>query len=235
MKKIVLICILLTTFAVQAETEKHLIYVNGVAEKIVDPNMLMVRIESWAKASSAQKAQEQQASQFAKVKAAVEKFKVKKEDIQTEGFNVYPEYFYDQKNQVNRITGYRVSHTFMIIYRKVEDAGNFLDDLVTSKSDSSGISVNSISWDSDKKAQAEISTLADAVKNARQKANELAAAAGVSIKAVHKIQHSSYSPPVAQPVFEKMSMMADSARGASTEVSSGQIKVRVEVQMEFEI
>ena len=219
-----------------AQTDRHLIFVNGVAEKTVEPNMVVVRLESWARASSAVKAQEQQAKQFTQVKAALEKFKIKKEDIQTEGYSVNPEYTYDQKTQTNRITGYRVSHTVSAIYRKTDDAGTFLDALITSKSDSSGVSVQSVSWDYDKKAVVESATLADAVKNARAKAEELAKAAGVSIKAVHKIQHTSYAPPVAQPMYEKamMRMSADGA-GPSTELSSGQIKVRVEVQMEFEI
>lgn len=219
-----------------SESDLHLIFVNGVAEKSLEPNMVLVQLESWSKAATANKAQELQANQFAKLKASIEKFKIKKEDIQTQGFSVYPEYTYDQKNQTNKITGYRVSHSIQITYRKVEEAGVFLDSIVTSKSDTNGVNVQSVSWDYDNKASAESSVLTDAVKNARSKAEELATAAGVSITAVHKIQHTSYAPPVARPMYEAKSMRAslDSA-AAPTELASGQIKVRVEVQMEFEI
>ena len=85
-------------------------------------------------------------------------------------------------------------------------------------------------------AEAEIAALADAVKNARAKASELASAAGVQLKAVHRIQHSSETPPIAQPMmFEAASLKRGGMAPAQTELSSGQIRVRVEVQMEFEI
>lgn len=222
----------LTSFA---DTERHLIYVNGVAEKTVEPNMVLIQLESWAKASTAKAAQEQQALQFSKVKSSLEKFKIKKEDIQTEGFSVYPEYVYDQKAQTNKITGYRVSHTVSVTYYKTEDAGVLLDSLVTSKGDSSGINIQSVAWDYDKKSVVETATLGDAVKNARSKAEDLAQAAGVVIKAVHKIQHTSHAPPVSQPMYERAAMKSMDAGAAPTELSGGQIKVRVEVQMEFEI
>lgn len=237
MKKIYfIIVILISITSVSFAADPHLIFVNGVAERTVEPNMLIVRFESWAKASSAQKAQEQQAIQFAKLKSQLDKFKIKKEDIQTESFNVSPEYTYDQKAQLSRISGYRVSHSVMVIYRKIEDAGNFLDEVVGSRGDYAGVNVSGVSWDYDKKSQLEMSALADAVKNARARANELANAAGVSIKAVHKISHQTYTPPTPQPMYERAVMMkaADSV-APSTELSSGQIKARVEVQMEFEI
>ncbi|MBY0553990.1 SIMPL domain-containing protein [bacterium] len=214
----------------------HLIYVNGVAEKTVEPNMVLIHLESWAKAPTATAAQEQQALQFGKVKSSLEKFKIKKEDIQTQGFSVYPEYTYDQKAQLNKISGYRVSHSVLLTYRKTEDAGTLLDSLVTSKGEISGVNIQSVSWDYDKKAEVETATLGDAVKNARSKAEDLAKAADVIIKAVHKIQHTSYAPPVAQPMYERAAMKSmDAGVAAPTELSSGQIKVRVEVQMEFEI
>lgn len=236
MKTLTFLVLLMAGLVAAAQSDRHLIMVSGSAEKTVEPNLVVVQLESWAKAPSAKKAQEQQATQYTALKSSLDKFKIKKEDIRTEGYSVSPEYTYDQKAQVNRITGYRVSHRISVIYRKTEDAGSFLDSLVSGKSDGAGVSVQSLSWDYDKKATVESATLGDAVRDARSKAEELAAAAGVRIKAVHKIQHTSYAPPVAQPMYEKamMRMSADGA-GPSTELSSGQIKVRVDVQMEFEI
>ena len=220
---------------ISAADDLHFIMVNGVAEKSIEPNMLIVRIESWARAANAKKAQEIQANQFNKLKTTLEKLKIKKEDIQTDSYNVNPDYVYDQKTQANKITGYKVSHNFSVIYRSVSTAGDFLDQIVTSASDSSGVNVNAVNWDSDQKAQTEISLLSDAVKAARDRATELAKAAGVTIKATHKIQNSTFSVPVGPPVFEKAAGLMMSDRSAPTELSTGQIKVRVEVQMEFSI
>jgi uncharacterized protein YggE len=234
-KKIIIITVSFFSLVAMAESEHHVIVVNGLAERTIEPNMVILRVESWAKATSAKKAQEQQALQFTNFKKSLEKFKIKKEDIQTESYNVNPEYVYDQKTRNNRIDGYRVSHSIVVTYRKVEDAGQFLDEVVTSKGETSGINVNGVSWDSDKKAEAELSALGDAVRNARKRADELAEAAKVKIKGVHKIQHSSYNAPVARPYMAKAAMMEMSADAAPTEVAGGQIKVTVEVNLEYEI
>ena len=216
--------------------EIHLISVNGIAEKNIEPNLLMVRLESWAKASSAQKAQEIQAEQYSKLKSSLEKFKIAKEDIKTESFNVNPEYVYDQKTQSNHVTSYRVNHEILVVFRKVDAAGDFLDHLVVSKTDTSGVGVGSIGWDSDKKSDVELSLLGDAVKSARTRAEELAKAAGVTIKATHHIQNSTYSAPPMQPMVERSAgLLMKSGLAPATELSSGQIKIRVEVQMDFEI
>jgi uncharacterized protein YggE len=224
-----------TALGAGSEHDLHLIFVNGVAEKTVEPDMIAVRLESWAKSNVASKAQEQQAAQFAKLKNGLEKFRIKKEDIQTEAYSVNPEYVYDQKSQQSKINGYRVSHVVMVIYRKIDDVGSFLDSMVTSRGESSGISVQNISWDSSKKAEVEVAALAEAVKNARQKASQLASAAGVQIKAVHRIQHSSGTPPGPQPMMFEAAAMKMGGAAPQTELSAGQIKVRVDVQMEFEI
>lgn len=222
-------------FAAEGEHAMHLLFVSGTAEKTIEPDMIMVRLESWAKSPVAAKAQEQQAAQFLKIKAGLEKFKIRKEDIQTEAYSVNPEYVYDQKLQQSKITGYRVSHVILVICRKIEDAGSFLDTMVTSKGETSGINVQNVSWNSSKKAELEVATLADAVKNARVKAAQLAAAAGVEIVAVHRIQHSSGLPSNPQPMMFEAAAMKMSGPAPQTEVSAGQIKIRVEVQMEFEI
>lgn len=234
-KKIIILVVSLFSVVAMADATHHVIEVNGLAERTVEPNMVILRVESWAKASSAKKSQEQQALQFTNFKKSLEKFKIKKEDIQTESYNVNPEYVYDQKTRNNRIEGYRVSHSIVVTYRKVEDAGQFLDEVVTSKGETSGINVNGVSWDSDKKAEVELSALADAVRNARKRADELAEAAKVKIKGVHKIQHVSYTAPAPRAYMAKAAMMEMASDTAPTEISGGQIKISVQVNLEYEI
>ncbi|MFZ3230572.1 MAG: SIMPL domain-containing protein [Pseudobdellovibrio sp.] len=234
-----LIALVLTTFLTRvalAEESIHLIMVNGMAEKAVDPNMTIVQIEIWGKSATAKEAQEIQARLFANVKTAIEKFKIKKEDFQTENFSINPEYFYDQKTQKNKITGYKVTHQVSAIYRRVDDAGVFIDSLATSrKDDTGGVNIQSISWDYDKKTAIESATLTEAVKVARAKAEELAKAAGVKIKSVHRIQHTSQSARVMSSGNNLMSSKASFSGSPQTELPSGQVKVQVSVQMEFEI
>lgn len=217
--------------------ETKVIAVNGIGEKSLDPNMVTLTLEVWSRGATAKQAQQMAANSFKTFKQATEKQGIRKEDVRTENYNLSPDYEYDQKTRQNKITGFRVSHSLTVVLRKVEDVGSFIDSLTKDdkKSIETGVNVNSIAWDSDKRSEVEGSALADAVKSARAKAEEIAKAAGVKIKGVYKISHSSQgSGPV--PVFRNMSMMKGMAmESASTELPSGQIKIRVEVVAEYEI
>lgn len=241
MLKLILFFISISIFQLaSAEENPALISVNAIAEKSIDPNMVILNIESYGKSGQAKMAQDLQAKEYQKIKNAVDKYKIKKEDFTTENFSMNPEYTYDQKTQSNRITGYRVSHSIKVILRKVDDAGEFVDTLGTSaKPETSGISVQSIQWDSDKKAQAESVAMTEAVKLAQQKAESLAKASGVKIKRVFHVAHMSGSEGVVRsPLLGRakaMSFASESMADSSTTLSGGQIKVRTEVNMQFEI
>lgn len=218
-----------------AMADNRAIVVSGFAERGLDPNMVSLAIEVWSKASTAKQAQGLAANQFKQVRKTLEDFKIKKEDIQTDNYSLNPEYEYDQKLRQNKMVGFRVSQTLSVVLRKVDDAGKFLDALVAEKKTmDSGINVNSLTWDSDKRDQTETATLGDAVRATRTKAEEIAKAAGVKIKSVSKISHGT-SGVQPQPVFRNLGAMKMMADSASTEVASGQIKVRVEVTAEYEI
>ena len=172
----------LWTLGAQA-SDSSLIVVNGVAEKSLDPNMMSLTIEVWSRATTAKQAQQLAATQYKQIKKTLDDFKIKKEDVQTDNYALNPDYEFDQKTRQNKMIGFRVSQTLLVTLRKVEDGGNFIDALVADKKTlDSGVNLNSINWDSDKKAQTETATLGDAVKAARVKAEEIAKAAGVKIK-----------------------------------------------------
>ena len=237
MKKLLLVSLGLSLLlATVAQADDRFIVVNGTAEKSLDPNMVTMNVEVWSKATTAKQAQGLAATQFKNVKKTFEDFKVKKEDIQTDNYALNPEYEYDQKSRQNKLTGYRVTQTLAVTLRKVEDTGNFLDALVIEKkTNDAGVNVNSIAWDSDKRSATEVATLGDAVRAAKLKAEEIAKAAGVRIKAVSKISHTTAAGPMPQAGFRNFAMKAMADSAPATEVSAGQVKVRVEVTAEYEI
>ncbi|HEX7673045.1 MAG TPA: SIMPL domain-containing protein [Bdellovibrio sp.] len=235
-KALALMFLSFTIVAGLAHAEDRLIIVGGSAEKSLDPNMVTLNVEVWSKATTAKQAQQLAANQFKQVKKTFDEYKVKKEDIQTDNYSLNPEYIYDQKTQQNKMVGFRVVQTLMVTLHKVNEAGNFLDALVVEKkSTDSGVNINSINWDSDQRTKVETAALGDAVRAAKEKAEEIAKAAGVKIKAVARISHgvTNVRPPV--PVNRGFAMKAAMADSAPTELSAGQIKVRVDVTAEYEI
>ncbi len=220
-----------------AAPEAHSIIVSGFSEKMIEPNLLSFQIEVWSEAETAKVAQQKTASEFQRVKGVLEKFKIKKEDMGSVGYAVNPTSIYDQKEQQNKITGYRVSQTLAVTLRKTSDAGTLLDGLSSDKKDTkNGVNINNIQWDSDQKTAAENAGLQEAVKEARRRAEEIAKAAGVKIKSVAHISFTDnmITPPrPRRGVFMKAMVSSDAA--PTTEVTPGEIKIRVEVQGEFEI
>lgn len=221
-----------------AASEPALISVNGIAERSIEPNMVVLNIEIFGKSLQAKTAQVLQSKEFNRIKVIVEKYKIKKDEFTTENYSINPEYVYDQKTQQNKISGYRVSHQIKIISKKTEDAGELVDALTsTSKVESAGVVLQSIAWDSDKKALAETQAMIEAVKVAQSKADTLAKASGSKIKNIHLISHQSSFEGIVRPQMENLraKSFALSDAQASTTLSSGQIKVRTEVLMQFEI
>lgn len=237
MKQYLMAAVLTFTFAgAVAQAEERLIVVNGIAEKSLDPNMVQLEISVWSKAGTAKQAQVLAAQSFKQIKKTFDTFKIKKEDIQTTGYNLSPNYEYDQKAQRNKLIGYQVTQTLSVVVRKIEDTGNFLDDLIDDKKEKgneTGVNVTSISWDSDKREQAVTAALGDAVRAAKTKAEEIAKAAGVKIRNVSKISHTTFDGGPRPFAGNFMKAAVDSA--ASTEVAQGQVRVRVEVSAEYEI
>lgn len=237
--KFVLVCILVvaTQFA-WAQTSPALIRVSGFAEKNVDPNIMNINLQVWAKANVASQAQDMANKHVKRIKELAEKFKVKKDDLQTDYHSVTPEYAYEHKTSISRIQGYSAVHSMTITFKNLDLAGQFIDQAVSGdKKDKSGVTVANISWDSDKKGQAEAECLAQAVKSTRNRADDLAKAADVKIKGVYLISNqqvfSNYEGAQQARSNMYMKSMAADAETASTELSPGKIKVRADVNIEY--
>lgn len=218
-----------------AAVEMQLINITGSAEKYIEPNMVVVSVETYGRSDQAKLAQDRQAAEYKRVKAAVEKFKIKKEDFLTEGMSLTPEYKYDEKTQSNRTIGFKVIHQSKIIIRQKSDVGAFLDSVSSvTKADTAGVVINAIAWDSDNRKTAADSLVAEAVADARKKADLLASAAGVKIRSV---QSMSYSDNLM--MMDSSPTMRTAAglmlKRNETELGTGTIRVKIDVNLQYKI
>lgn len=226
--------------AAHADVPPALIEVTATAEKSVDPDMVSMNVEVWSKAATANRTQSLAAEKQKAALAVIEQFKIKKEDVQTVSYDFGPEYTWDAPRNQNRLMGFRSTQTLRVTLRKLDQAGKLIDALTESEKGGaspkaeSGVNVNSIQWDSSKKDDVETTGLADAVKAARRKADEIAKAAGVRIKGVYRLSHASASAPIAPRAFMAKNMMAEAAGGGAV-LSQGQVKVQITVGAEYEI
>src|SRR6185503_12184501 len=109
-----------------------------------------------------------------RVLAALERLGVARRNIQTSNFSVSPEYGNRVPNEQPRLTGYRVSNQVHVILEDVTRVGTVLDALVTSGANQ----MNGLSFTFKDPAPLLAKARADAVADAKLRAQQYAAAAG---------------------------------------------------------
>jgi uncharacterized protein YggE len=164
------------------------------------------------------------------MQAAIDSLKangVEQKDIQTVQFSVQPQYDFNQGRQSLR--GYRVSNVVSAKVRKIDTIGKVIDDVTRAAGDSAVVRSLSFSIEDPSKLQAQARELA--VKQARERADQLARPAGVSIGKVISISESQ-----AQTVFPQAAVAAAPRTGAAdTPIQSGELEVVINVTAVFSI
>ncbi|HZG17659.1 MAG TPA: SIMPL domain-containing protein [Candidatus Bathyarchaeia archaeon] len=201
------------------DSQAKQITVTGQGSITVQPDVVYVQFGVETSGKTANEAVQKNAQIFEGVKAAIKQAGVADADIQTVQYNTYPVY------QDQKLTGYRVQNIVRVTYRDVANVGKLLDQLAAA-----GVNrVESLAFSSEKMDEYEKQALSLAVKDARSKADALAAAAGVRIKGVVSMTESGAAqPPV---LYMQRQLSSDLAKNAETDISPGQLKVEVTVQV----
>ena len=154
---------------------------------------------------------------------------VEVKDIQTANFNVYP---IQQYNNMGEQTGvlYSVDNTLYITVRDLKTLSEVLDAAITAGANQ----INGISFDINERTEAQNKARDLALKDAENKAKDVAKTVGVSLDEIQSITitNNSYAQPY--PMYgmgggEKMSM------DSSVPISAGQIVVTYEVYLVYRI
>ncbi len=214
----------------------RLISVTGLVEKSFQPDIVRINIQVWGKGDSAKKAQANNQNHYGALKNSVEKYKIKKEDIQTTSYYLNPEYVFNPKTNKNDINGYIANQTLVVTLRKIDEAGPFIDSLQNdSKAMTGGVTVNSLGFDLDKRDDEVRALLGDAVRAAEAQAEVLAKAGKVKLKGIYRLSPRGVSSPV--PMYEMAAMNEDAAPrakgGGSTQLMSGEVKISSEVSADY--
>ena len=152
------------------------------------------------------------------------------EDIQTSGINVYPQDQYDPQGNVTNQRTYTVSNTVEVTVRDVEKVESVLTTAVNA-----GVNtINGLSFGIQDTDALEQQARADAVANARSRAEQLASALGVTLgKPVIVSEVSNSVIPLALPQTGGGPRLM--AANTSQPVSQGQLSVTVNVQVTYSI
>jgi len=165
-----------------------------------------------------------------RINALIEKLKalgIVEKDIQTTNYSITPITQQPKAGGTPTITGYRVSNQVSVTVRKIDDTGRVLDAVVAAGANN----IYGISFGVDDPTPYQQQARAAAIKDAQDKAAQLAKAANVTLGKVVSISEGSTTP---RPVFRAAA--APMAVGASeVPVETGELEINVSVDVRFAV
>lgn len=211
------------------EPAGRMISVTGQAEIYVKPDVATISFGVETNGATAQEAQQLNAAAMNKVIAALQGQGIAKENIQTSNFSLYPVYetqpVADRLYGKQVLSGYRCNNTVSVRVKDIGNIGGIIDAAVSS----GATNVNSIVFGVLDSKKYEDQMLAQAVTNARHKAEVIARAAGVNITGISKISDGYVSVSSVRGAVKMISDMAVEA----TPIEPGEVVITGSVRIDF--
>jgi len=214
-----------TTLAVPAlAADPHTIAMTGHGEIRSVPDLAQVTAGVATSAPSAAQALSANSARMKGVFAALEKLGVPQKNIQTANFFVSPQYTNGDNNTPRRLTGYQVTNDVTARIEDVGKLGSALDALVASGANQ----INGVSFSIQNDAPLLEKARAQAIADARARAETYAKAAGVSLGSILSISEGG-GPVPPRPMYRMAAMAAD------TQIAPGEQSVTADVSVVWEI
>jgi uncharacterized protein len=212
--------------AVAADSAPHLLSVSGTGEVKGTPDRAELSTGVVTRATTAAAALSANARAMNAVFDALKRAGIAEKNIQTSNFQVSPQYSEAKAGAAQRITGYEVSNTVSVTVDGLDRLGPTIDALVAAGSNQIEGPNFSIADPKPLLAKAR----EDAVKDAMDRAQAYARAAGVTLGPIASISEGGDSAPM--PMGRAMSMMKSAA---PTPIAAGEESVTANVSITWEI
>ena len=205
------------------------IAVTGEGKVSVRPDIGLIALGVEVTADTVAAARDQAADAMAEMQTAMNDEGVADEDIQTQFFNIYPQYNYSEVSPPE-IIGYIVSNQVQVKVRDLDSVSNVLDAAIAAGGDA--VRVNGISFTVEDPQEFLGDARREAVADARAHAEVLADAAGVELGEPISINESTNFG--GGPYYPTADVRQE-AGGGSTPVNPGEQELFVNVSVVFGI
>ncbi len=203
------------------------IWVTGQGKVSVTPDILSLNLSIEAQATTVAEAQSQAAEAMDRVMTALTDNGVAEKDIKTQYYSIYPVRRWDDGKET--LIGYRVTNTVIAKIRDIDRAGAVIDAVAEAGGDLTRI--NSISFSVDDPSAYQEEAREKAMADAKAKAEQLAALAGVTLGKPSYISEWGIQVPYPLAVMEA----AMSAPAVATPISPGEVEVSLSIQVVYSI
>ena len=206
--------------------DERWISVSGEGEATVAPDMAVVSMAVSAKGTELAPTRDDVNARTSAVLARLRELGVADADLQAPDVEIHPEY--DYRRDAQKLIGYRVSRLVTARVRALDTLGEVLDAVSAAGANE----VHGARMSASDPSAAEHAALAAAVTAARARAEAVAAASGVTLGGVIRVEEAERTdfPRGAM----RMAAMAESA-DVPTEVAAGELTVRRSVRSWFAI
>ncbi len=209
------------------DTNLRTLNVNGTGRIYLAPDLAYINIGVHTEAANVAEALSSNTSQAQKVADVLKGLGIDPKDIQTTSFNVYPQQKFGPNGEATGTT-YVVDNTVYVTVRDLTKLGDILDGVVSSGANN----INGITFDSTAKDQALVDARKAAITDARQQAQALAEAAGVTLDAIQSINVSNNTPV---PMYDAKGGAMAASSSSPVPVSAGQLIIEVDANLTYSI
>ena len=221
---IMALCILFSCSLVQAQ-EMRTIAVDGSSTIKVAPNKATVSISI---TKNSKEAANKNAAVMNKIQSALLGLTITEENIQTTNYSLYP--IYDAKSNSREITGYSVTNEISVNIDNIALVGIVIDTAINSGASN----VDSIEFGLKDSQQYKEKALREAILDAKRKAEVVASTLGKNIVNVVSVNtNNTYIET--RNMNNAMYMKSSADMSASSPVQEGEINVRSNVSVVFEM
>ena len=216
-------------FSAEQVKERKTITVQGSSNVTAAPTIAYVSIGGTTFNKNAATAQSENAVKMDRVYKTLASLGIKKDKIKTVNYNISPRY--DYKNNVATLAGYNVINSIRVTVMDLKKVSDVLDMTVKEGVNQS----NSISFGvtDEERDKLYLQALSQAVVNAKEKANTIATAAGITISKPANIIEGS-SAHFVQPNYRAMDMAKMASEAAPTPISEGEMTIGANVTVIYD-
>lgn len=207
-------------------SDKRMVSVSGVGAVKARPDTARISIGVVSDDDTAREALDKNTAAMSRVIVELKGQQVDPKDIQTTNFSVNPRYQHFKDGKPPAVVGYRVVNSVTIVVRELDNLGKILDQVVSQGSNQ----VNSIQFSVDNGDELENEARKRAIKDAKQKAQLYAQAAGVKLGTVLTISESVSSSP--RPLVRPRRLEASAA---PVPIEAGEQEITAQVQVSWEL
>lgn len=212
-----------------AEDRLPVISVNGEGIVETSPDRATISVGVVSREKDPAKVQAENAKIAAEIIKSVTAFGIEKKNIRTGNYS-FRQIYHNDQNHRRIFDGYEVNNTVTITVDDLNLVGKIIDSALSHGANS----IESLQFGIRDKSALTAQALKLAVRDARNKAEVVAAGLGKNIVGIRSVSINSGS--ISAPRYAKLAMMADEAANSfETPIEGGTLSCSASVHVEFEI